>query len=716
MADRLRSGAASAGDFGKDLVFGMLVDFIAEEAMNWQIQRGGRLSTVRAAGTYVAIKQFYIIASSKGPAGIVVGQVGLMRDIALKDIQAFQEYTEARELAEHASLRADMWEAYGDFISAYQEASSPQEQDVATKDFQSRLETIASQRNLFDIIAPGPGALNVPGSRPGDNRNASSLSSLYDELIINFSGLQQQFLNSQKYNPLSPYAVPELNIRSILAEPFDDDVAREGSIDQFLVLSGNDLQNEEAVVVAESASPDDDTGTPGVDGGGDEGGGGDPIDPTEPTGDFTNVVVSTVSLPVTSGNIRKSWALISEDGSSIRYDVWGVDEARSEKLDDFEHLYYGTGTDGLQWIYGVGTTPEQFALRTGTATFNGGLSGYYAHGTVDSNTVYEDSVMGELALSIDFGGNRLTGEGRVEIDTPVRSETLSFSLNEAAITQAGGLTRSLGFSSSATLENGASGNGNFSGTFYGADASEAAGLFAFGLSGGFAAGVWAAGENFDPNQNDGPVGRFSTQKLSGAIFDAEYLSGEDTDPTFTDVPVSQGAGGGEIRLVNKFNSDDPSDPYQYTSWGNWVANDNTIENYSEGGYFVEAEMRTPSSVIENKTGTASYSGDIVGDYVSGGVREDAVGQINLTANFSTDTMQGQMQFGHGGAGTNTGGTVSPVADLVDVPISNNGTFEQNAGSFGVSGFFTGPDAEEVGGTAWMNVNDGSYNGVFRAKQ
>lgn len=435
-----------------------------------------------------------------------------------------------------------------------------------------------------------------------------------------------------------------------------------------------------------------------------------------PTGDFTNVVVSTVSLPVTSGNIQTSGALISEDGSSIRYNVWGVDEARSEKLDDFEHLYYGTGTDGLQWIYGVATTPEQFALRAGTATFNGGLSGYYAHGTFDVNTVYEDSVMGELALNIDFGSNRLTGEGRVEIDTPVRSETLSFSLDEAAITQAGGLTRSLGFSSGATLGNDAGANGNFSGTFYGADASEAAGSFAFGLSGGFAAGVWAAGENFDPNQNDGPVGRFSTQKLSGAIFDAEYLSGEDTDPTFTDVPVSQGAGGGEIRLVNKFNSGDPADPYQYTSWGNWVANDNTIENYSEGGYFVEAEMRTPSSVIENKTGTASYSGDIVGDYVSGGVREDAVGQINLTANFATDTMQGQMQFGHGGAGTNAGGTVSPVADLVDVPISNNGTFEQNAGSFGVSGFFTGPDAEEVGGTAWMNVNDGSYNGVFRAKQ
>jgi len=133
---------------------------------------------------------------------------------------------------------------------------------------------------------------------------------------------------------------------------------------------------------------------------------------------------------------------------------------------------------------------------------------------------------------------------------------------------------------------------------------------------------------------------------------------------------------------------------------------------------------TPSSVIENRTGTASYSGNIVGDYVSNGARQDATGLINLTADFSADTIQGQMQFGHDGAGTNSGGTVSPVANLVDVPIQGNSfsqsAVDQNTGnglnSFGVSGFFAGPNAEEVGGTAWMHLDDGSYNGVFRAGQ
>lgn len=443
-----------------------------------------------------------------------------------------------------------------------------------------------------------------------------------------------------------------------------------------------------------------------------------------PSSDIVNVVVSTVSLPVTSGTIRKSGALVSEDGGTIRYAFWGVDKALTQKLDGFNHIYYGVGDGGLEWVYGAATTPEQFALRTGTAVFNGGLSGYYAHGDQNSNTVYRDSVNGNLNLNIDFVTNRLTGGGQVNINNAARTESLSFSLNEAAITETGGLTRSLGFNSNATLLGGASGNGNFSGTLYGSDSSEAAGSFAFNLNGGFAAGLWAAGENYNPDESR-YVGRITTQGLSGGIYDAEIYSGDgvgQASDTYTDVPVAQGAGGGQVRLVNKFDAGS----YQHTSWGDWVANSKTIPNFSEGGYFVSAETSiTPSSVIENKTGTASYSGNIIGDYVSNGTRQDAVGQINLTADFSSDKIQGQMQFGHGGAGTNAGGPISPVANLVDIPIDGNGNFAQSAtnqntgdglNAFGVSGFFTGPDAEEMGGTAWMSLNDGSYNGVFRAKQ
>lgn len=456
-----------------------------------------------------------------------------------------------------------------------------------------------------------------------------------------------------------------------------------------------------------------------------------------PTSDFTNVVISTVSLPVPSGNIRYSGSLISEDGNTIRYDDWGIDQNQSAKIEGFNHLYWGTGSDGLQWIYGEASTPEQYELRTGTATFRGGLIGYYADGDFDNNTVYQDinqydtsgnDVEGRLILNVDFSSNTLTGNGVLDINTPVRNENLSFSLDQTSITASNsGLTRSLGFRTNASLDNGVAGSGNFSGTFYGSDASEAAGSFGFGLSGGFVAGVWAVGENYTFGEGQGDnvsIRRITSQSPSRFITDAGISSGVDTDPNFTDVPVDQGAGGGEVWLVNKFNDDSATDPYTYTSWGDWVANDNTIPNFSEGGYWVTADTMTPASVIENRTGTASYSGNIVGDYVSNNTRQDATGQINLTADFSADTIQGQMQFGHDGAGTNAGGTVSPVANLVDVPIQGNSfsqsAVDQNTGnglnSFGVSGFFAGPNAEEVGGTAWMHLDDGSYNGVFRAGQ
>lgn len=444
-----------------------------------------------------------------------------------------------------------------------------------------------------------------------------------------------------------------------------------------------------------------------------------------PSGDFTNVVVSTVSLPVTSGNVRYRGALISEDGSSVSYDDWGVDEARSEKLDDFEHLYYGTGTDGLQWIYGVATTPEQFALRTGTATFSGGLSGYYAHGTFDSNTVYEDSVMGELALIIDFGSNRLTGEGRVEIDTPVRSETLSFSLNEAAITQAGGLTRSLRFSSSATLENGASGNGNFSGTFYGSDASEAAGSFAFGLSGGFAAGVWAAGENYVPgegNEESSYSGAFvlgyaassnghgSAWRAVNDIFGGEIiLSGGQT-----------GADNSSVDIATTFTSNG----YSHVSWGMWQANNTTptpLADYGTG-YWVDVDNVTASSVLENRTGSAQFAGEIRGGYVGGGnVEEDAQGLINITVDFSDQSVGGQFQFGRSCSGSGLSGcSIASEVQSFNEPIDDysGSGFGNHArvGSSGVIGVFGGETGQEIGGHAWIEENNGQYVGVFQARE
>ena len=147
--------------------------------------------------------------------------------------------------------------------------------------------------------------------------------------------------------------------------------------------------------------------------------------------------------------------------------------------------------------------------------------------------------------------------------------------------------------------------------------------------------------------------------------------------------------------------------YNHTQWGRWGANPDTPSAFSSGGYFVAGNL-TPSSVVENRTGTASYAGAMTGDFVSGaGSRSSATGTIDLEANFTNQNITGQMQFSHGGNN-------SPVASLSSG--ITNGSFSETSTDHGFSGAFFGPNAEEVGGVAWMNANGGKYNGVFRAQE
>jgi C-lobe and N-lobe beta barrels of Tf-binding protein B len=188
----LKSGVAGVGNFTKDVLVGVLVDIIAEEAMKYQIERGGYLSTVRAATTFVLIKQGYIIATSKGPAGIVAGQIGLLRDIAIMDMQVMQEYLDANAIESYAALRAEMWGAYGDYVHAMYSAKTKAAQDRAKRKFEDRLAEISSAWNLqYDIISPGAGSLDTAGKRPGDNRNETKLTEIFEDLSFRFLYLSE---------------------------------------------------------------------------------------------------------------------------------------------------------------------------------------------------------------------------------------------------------------------------------------------------------------------------------------------------------------------------------------------------------------------------------------------------------------------------------------------------------------------------------------------
>ena len=459
------------------------------------------------------------------------------------------------------------------------------------------------------------------------------------------------------------------------------------------------------------------------------------FDPTELlTSDLANVVGHAVSVPVVGGNNRVDIDLVAEDNTILDLGIPGaiteLEDESSDLLDGFTHLYFGSGVDengdDSQWIYGEAATPEQFAQRTGTATFNGGLSGYYAHGSVSDHTLYQDGVSGSLALEVDFGTNRLTGEGEIDIDTAVRNETLAFSLDESTISETDSeFTRSLGFSANATLEGETTASGNLGGTFYGDDASEAAGSFAFDLGVGFSAGLWAAGENYDPedgNEENGYSGAF-VLGYSASSNGHGTAWREVNDIYGGEITLSGGRSGGDDGSVD-IASTFTLNGYSHVSWGTWQANSTTplpLDEYGPG-YWVDVDNITASSALQNRTGTAQFGGEIIGAYVgSGNVEEDAQGIINITADFSDQSVGGQFQFGHSCSGSGLSGC-TVASDILaftepmnDYDGSGFGDHARNS-FYGVIGVFGGENGQEIGGHAWIEQNGGQYVGVFRAQE
>jgi hypothetical protein len=447
------------------------------------------------------------------------------------------------------------------------------------------------------------------------------------------------------------------------------------------------------------------------------------FDPTELlTSDLSNVVGHAVSVPVVGGNNRVTADLVAEDNTILDLGISGaiteLEDESSDLLDVFTYLYFGSGVDengdNSQWIYGEASTPEQFALRTGTATFNGGLQGYYAHGSVSAHTLYQDGVSGELALEVDLGTSRITGEGRIEIDTAARSETLAFSLNESTVSESdSGLTRSLGFSANATLEGETTSSGNLGGTFYGDDMSEAGGSFGFDLGAGFSAGVWAAGVYYTGTEySDYPM-IVSYSDRDGGIYD-NWNGSIGKEPELGDnLIITIGEVATTVVSVSKVHAED----YSYSSMGQWTASEPT--SLLDTGYWVTGEALLTSG-LDLRTGLATFAGNIIGDFVPRNivrgdvVREDARGTIRLTADFSQDIIEGEMQF----VSANNASEIITIGSF----INNTGFFFQVSDAdfdgpfsqYGFSGTFFGPSATEAGGSVWAVADAGAYNGVFRA--
>lgn len=442
---------------------------------------------------------------------------------------------------------------------------------------------------------------------------------------------------------------------------------------------------------------------------------------------------------------------------SIGFQVGGTVWTTGDQDEVYDFLEFGLSDvlnnlpdyEQAWWVYGSRSPAEQVETRTGSADFYGTLHGDVTYTDFDDDAerkLFYDSTGGEIFLAINFSNDSVSGSG--EVFTDYRPDDAGISVRES-FTISGDMNSRPGLELEFTTTNtGPSqiqgdrdwiGTGSATTTFFSEDATELGGSFWYeteALGGTSFNGVIVAydvdvsveasdatgspGDTTGGSAGDGTTGDSSggvtggtsggtaafvstqnasnnVQSIRGSI-DRIPVQG-DIVATVTIPPLD---GGGTLTTTQVLAAAE----YNHTSWGRWGANANTPSAFSAGGHFV-AGILTPASVVENRTGTASYSGGITGDFVSGvGSRSSASGTIDLEADFANQNISGEMQFSHGG-------TNSPVASLGSG--ITNGSFSQTSTDHGFNGAFFGPNAEEVGGAAWMNANGGTYNGVFRAQ-
>lgn len=177
--------------------------------------------------------------------------------------------------------------------------------------------------------------------------------------------------------------------------------------------------------------------------------------------------------------------------------------------------------------------------------------------------------------------------------------------------------------------------------------------------------------------------------------------------------------------------------YSHTAWGKWngsfeVRTEQNKPVTMEKGYWVIGNMTKPET-IANRTGSATYSGNMIGDFVAKGTSEILrgviFGDINLNMNFSNRTVTGQLDLDINKAGTRENwirtslrnGTINPNFLAKDFKIPLFFADTSNRGGGGVTGIYYGPNGEEVGGSFHVKRDkgdslDGQTAGVYRAKE
>lgn len=232
------------------------------------------------------------------------------------------------------------------------------------------------------------------------------------------------------------------------------------------------------------------------------------------------------------------------------------------------------------------------------------------------------------------------------------------------------------------------------------------------------------------SQNVGSVayeGDFTAVYDSGWVTTAAALGPDNKPSPFIGMNLNpnnyQGVFSGDFKIATLSRSDS-SGAYSYTSWGTWAAT-SPSQTYTEpngnvgafeGGHWVMGQLTEDIP----KQGSASYQGNLSGDYIaSGGGRSAGIisGSVSLNANFASNALTGSLNL----LKNNVPWMAPP---LINGSLSShNGRFSAGlAGppSGGVGGNFYGPNGvmpPEAGGEWWLRNNDGSAAaGIFRAKK
>jgi hypothetical protein len=420
---------------------------------------------------------------------------------------------------------------------------------------------------------------------------------------------------------------------------------------------------------------------------------------------------SSGTVRVTDINASKTQLTFRQDDSkSINP---GTLDINSNSFSRFSYIGMGSwGSNGSFVVADDGNRPVQFGHwvaydttqdlpQTGTATYYGRLNGDYYE--PDTDLTRHQAVTGSVELTTNFGTSSISGELEMAVNG---SHWTTASFNENILTfndrhEFEGELHGLGYE-----------NTDIRAVFAGPNAEEIGGRFRINSeptfrNNGSVDGVFGASQSGAPELSFSStlVAHTSTQTSNRIVYNIG--AAVDRVPTQTNslatISLPASDGGGTVTTTQVFDSGG----FDYTSWGRWGSNMDSPNTHDQDGYWVTGNI-TPASTVENMTGTATYNGGMIGDFVSGsGTRSAATGNIQLTADFSNQSISGNMQF-------ETTGHTSSVAQL-HAPISN-GSFSQTTSSHGFEGNFFGPNAEEVGGSAWMNDNGGTYNGTFRAAQ